>query len=107
MRDPLSRKQPHWLAKDAPVAHDVPEILETNGSSAAATDAVPPTGVAAESHHDAGTVPGAKATPKTGIPSDSRAATQDGSKRIKSSMSVVKSVARPVESGTLAEEILI
>ncbi len=73
----LSRKQPRRLAKDAPIAHDVPEIPETNGCSAAATDDAPPTGVAAEPHHDAGTVPGAKATPKTGIPSDGRTATQD------------------------------
>ncbi len=73
----LSRKQPHWLAKDAPVAHDVPDIPETNGSSAAVTDAAPPTGVATELHHDAGTMLGAKVTPKTGIPSEGRTAAQE------------------------------
>ncbi len=52
------------MAKDVPAAHDVLEIPETNRSSAAATDAAPPTGVAAESHNDVGTVPGAKAAPK-------------------------------------------
>jgi hypothetical protein len=66
------------MAKDVPAAHNVPEILETNGSSAAATDAAPPTGVATESHNNVGTVPGAKAVPKTGIPSDGRTVTQDG-----------------------------
>ena len=62
-----------------PTPHDVPEIPETNGSSAAATDVAPPTGVAAESHNDVRTVPGAKAAPKTGIPSDGRTATQESS----------------------------
>ena len=73
----LSRKQPCRLAKDAPVAHEVPEIPEANGSSAIVTDVVPPTGVAAEPHHEAGTVPGAKTAPKTGIPSEGRTAAQE------------------------------
>ncbi len=67
-----------------PPANDVLEILETNGSSATATDAMPSTGVAAKLHTDAGTVPGAKATPKTGIPLDGRTATQDGSESVRS-----------------------
>jgi hypothetical protein len=92
----LMQKQPQQVAEDAPTAHNVPEIPETNGSSATMTNAVPPTGVAAELYIDAGTVPGAKATPETGNLTDGRTVIQDGSERIKANMSVVKSVARPV-----------
>jgi hypothetical protein len=75
----LTRKQPRRVAKDATTIVDDPGDPETNGSSAVAIDAAPPTGVAPELHSDTGTVPGAKAAPKTGIPSDGRTATQESS----------------------------
>jgi opacity protein-like surface antigen len=81
------------VAKDATIAVDDPGDPETNGSSAVAIDAAPPTGVATKLNSDTGTVlgGGAKVTLKTRNATEGRTATQDGSERIKSISKRIKS----------------